>query len=131
MGIRVQWDNDAHTVVRYDFERQWTWEDFYTAKNAATALIDSVENPVAVMFDIPADVIVPSNFVSRMTGMLRQKHKRSYALVIVGGNSYTRALLGVLSSLADRMGSLLKVFNTLDEARAWIQEQETQRFARS
>src|SRR5687767_12578693 len=124
MSIMVTWDNDSHRIVCNIFDREWTWDDFQSAKAQSFAMVAGEDHPVAIVFVVPSDVLVPPNFVSHMSASLRQTGERSSVLVMVGGNPYLRALLNVLESVAARSSGLLRTFDTLDQARKWIAEWE-------
>jgi hypothetical protein len=120
MGILVKWDNDSHLIICNIFDREWTWDDFHSAKAQSYEMIRWENHPVAIVFVVPSDVLVPSNFVSHITTLLRQMNERRSALVMVGGNPYIRALVKVLESVAGRSGGQLRTFDTLDQARKWV-----------
>jgi hypothetical protein len=124
MGIQIVWDNDRKTVVRYIFDRDWTWEDLHAAKNYAYNLIDSVTYPVGVIFDAPPDVRLPANFLSNSMSIFKRKHARTYAVILVGSNAYARSLINMVGKIADAAGQTVKVFPKLDDARAWIASRE-------
>jgi hypothetical protein len=46
MPITVNWDNDAKTVIRYDFEGHWNWDEFRAAANEAFVFTRSVQHRV-------------------------------------------------------------------------------------
>ncbi len=60
MGVRAAWDDDAHRVIRYDFEGSWTWEEFEQAYDEAVRLFESADEPVGVIVNL-----LPSNALQR------------------------------------------------------------------
>ena len=41
MGIHISWDDDAQTCFRYHFEEQWTWDEFFAAKDHVKIMMDA------------------------------------------------------------------------------------------
>jgi hypothetical protein len=124
MSIAVTWDNDSHRIVCNIFDREWTWDDFQAAKAQSYAMVAAEDHPVAIVFVVPSDVLIPPNFVSQMSASLRQTGERNSVILLVGGNPYLRALLNVLESVAGRSGRLLQTFDSLNQARKWAAEWE-------
>jgi hypothetical protein len=122
MGITVLWDDEQRTVVRYVFQSEWTWDDFYVARNLVNGMVEGEAHPVAMLFDVPEDVVIPPNFVSKFATMFRTRPDNIYALVVVGGNDYVRALVGVLASVTDKTGNLLRAFYTEAQAHTWLKQ---------
>ena len=120
MGIAVAWDDDAHRIVCNTFDREWAWDDFHNAKTQSFQLLAQANRTAAIVFIVPSDVLIPSNFVSHMSTLIRQIRERGSILVLVGGNPYLRSLLNVLESVTGRSRSPLYTFETLDQARSWI-----------
>jgi hypothetical protein len=51
MSIQVNWDDDTRCVMRYVLDKDWTWEEFYTAKKQANLLMDAVPHKLGVIVD--------------------------------------------------------------------------------
>lgn len=51
MGIAVQWDNTEHTVIRWDFENDWSWDDLADTARVSSAMIASADNAVSVIIN--------------------------------------------------------------------------------
>src|SRR4026209_274017 len=102
MGITITWDDEHHMILRYIFDSQWTWDDFYVARDRVNGLVESEAHVVALLLKVPQDVTIPPNFVSKFATMFRERPANIYALVMVGGSPYMRALVGVLASVTDK-----------------------------
>ena len=118
MGIKIQWDDAARRIVRYDFDEQWTWEDFFVAKKQAYAMIDSVASKVAVIMFAPANVVLPPNMLTHGLSALRNKHPNTLVVVFVITKPFLRAMLTTMSKISRLAESSTVVVTTLEEARA-------------
>ncbi|MBE0689615.1 MAG: hypothetical protein IH587_05775 [Anaerolineae bacterium] len=52
MGIAVQWDNAEQTVIRWDFEQAWSWDEFADSARVSSAMIASKTIAVNVILNI-------------------------------------------------------------------------------
>lgn len=125
MSIAVSWDNDEHTVVRYRFEKRWTWDEFSAAKNEAVSMIDTVTHKVGIIMDAPSDVELPASMLTNARNALGKKHPNTAVIVIVPTNAFMRLMLNTLVIVSGTAGNTIQVANNLDEARALVAKQLT------
>jgi hypothetical protein len=118
MGIRVQWDDAAQKIIRFDFDEQWTWEDFFAAKKQSYNLIDEVARKVAVIMVAPPNMVLPPNMLTHGLSALRNKHTNTYLVVFVLNNSFLRTMLSTMAKVSRLAESSTSVVSSLDEARA-------------
>jgi hypothetical protein len=118
MGIKIQWDDAARRIVRYDFDEQWTWEDFFVAKKQAYAMIDAVARKVAVIMVAPNNVALPPNMLTHGLSALRNKHPNTLVVVFVITKPFLRAMLSTMSKISRLAEASTVVVFTLEEARA-------------
>lgn len=118
MGIRVQWDDAAQKIIRFDFDEQWTWEDFFAAKKQSYNLIDEVARKVAVIMVAPPNMVLPPNMLTHGLSALRNKHRNTYLVVFVLNNSFLRTMLSTMAKVSRLAESSTSVVSSLDEARA-------------
>ena len=118
MAIRVMWDDAARRIVRYDFDEQWTWEDFFAAKKQAYTMIDSVAQNIAVIMLAPHNVSLPPNMLTHGLSALRNKHPNTILVVFVITKPFLRAMLTTMSKISRLAESSTIVVSTLEEARA-------------
>ncbi len=65
MSINVTWDNAEHTVVRWEFDGVWEWEEFFDAFAQSKALVQSSsDRSVAVICDMRRSPRLPERFLT-------------------------------------------------------------------
>jgi hypothetical protein len=96
MPIQVQWEDPAHTLVRLQFERGWTWNDLYAAVDQADRLITSVPHTVHLLIDIRKAGGIPGDFISRAGDLFAQGSARANEgrKVVIGAGPLIRAAYG-------------------------------------
>jgi hypothetical protein len=128
MGIEVSWDNpDTKTIIRYDFEPEWTSDDFFDAIRADDAVIASVEHTVHLMFDMRRSEHVPFVPVSTLRDIAAGVSQKTGLIVLVGANMWMNVLADVFQKVyASRVQHFVGLRHawTPDHAREMIAEDE-------
>lgn len=119
MGISVQWDNPEKTIVRWDYDPGWSWDDFFTAQKQIEALVDSVGHRVDMILDVRNSPDVPQDMPDHFHGMTPTRLRRR-VMIIVGANSAMEAMLGAYAKYQPGAGKGIVVADTLEKARAMI-----------
>ena len=120
MPIKVSWDNECKTIVRYCFVGDWTWDEFFDAKQEAMCLIDGVPNKVGVIMDALNIPLLPGNWLIHIRKALRTKHPRTEAIVVIAQKPVIRTMIRSMRGKA-LMGVVpVELADDLDEARCII-----------
>jgi hypothetical protein len=121
MPIQVQWEDTAHTLVRLQFERGWTWNDLYAAVEQADRLITSVPHTVHLLIDIRHAGGLPGDFMRRAGDLFAQGEARANEgrKVVIGAGPLIRAAYsGFLKVYGGQMKNRPLLFaGDMDEAR--------------
>jgi hypothetical protein len=117
MNITVSWDNKQKTVIRYDFEGRWTWEEFYSASSQAFAMTCTVKHRVDTISNFKHGSVLPPNALIQFRQVMLNAPKNRGINVIVAHNSFVATLVKIFSNLNKRLGERLAVVDSLDEAR--------------
>ncbi|MFN8373769.1 MAG: hypothetical protein U0694_12955 [Anaerolineae bacterium] len=122
MNVHVSWDDAEQTIIRYDFDGNWTWDEFHAAAHEAYAMTRSVEHRVhTISYFRPGAMIPPDALVQFRLAMSNAPANRGVT-VIVGGSRFTRTLVEVFSKINRTLGERLKLAHSLEEARQIISE---------
>ena len=123
MGIRIFWDDDEKTVIRYEFEESWTWEDLIAAVQKDDELMAEVDHTVHLILDMRAIRDVPSNPMGHLRSIAGMVSPQLGLVIFVGTNRWAQALVEIFykvykSQVKGMSG--VAVVATLDEAYAAI-----------
>jgi hypothetical protein len=130
MSVTVQWDNEDKTLVRYDFEGRWTWDEFYAAYEQGKKLTEAVPYKLFYILypkDNTSQRYLPSNFLSHAVAINRQSDPNAGLTVIVSQSPFVHGLLSVLTTVMRFAGQRYATSRTLDEARAMLVKQPAER----
>jgi hypothetical protein len=117
MAISVQWDNLSHTIIRWDFDATWTWDELADSAKVSSAMIASTDEDV--------DVILNAGDSHPPAGRITAYQRSAFAytpsnirmLVLVSG-----AQMGALQ-LVMPFFQQLEIIESLEEARALLDMQ--------
>lgn len=120
MGITVLWDNPEQTIIRYAFDRQWTWNDFYAAKTQTDEMIEAVQHPVGVIFELPANVLIPPNALSHGKEFIDSRHTNLYLIALASPSTFLRTLFTMFRQVYPAAAKRVNMVTTLEEARTLL-----------
>lgn len=91
MAILTTWDNREQTVIRMEFETQWTVADLETAALATDTLMTSVTHQVDILIDIEGAQL-PKDFLNIAKTLLANPEPRPNEgnRVVVGASNLVR-----------------------------------------
>jgi hypothetical protein len=122
MAVRVFWDNDDQTIIHYQFDENWTWDEFFPAKAHAQELINTVSHKVGVILETHHNGVIPHNLLGNFRNGLRTKHPNTAIVVIVVTRPFIRTMISTVRALSPLAFVHLEMAFTLDEARLLIHD---------
>jgi hypothetical protein len=117
MGIDIRWDNPDQTRFVYHFEAQWTWDEFFVAKEQAKTLLDVANHKFVVIIDLTEVSRLPADSLAKARYALTNGHPNAFYIVLVVPNAIVRTIIGTLRDIAPITNRTLEFAATLDEAR--------------
>ncbi len=91
--IQVRFDNAEKTVIRWDFNGRWTWDDWYEGTRIALDLRATVDdNPcVPAIFDVKHSGPVPMGALPHARAAMELMDPRDY-VVIANPSGFIRSI---------------------------------------
>ncbi len=128
MSINVTWDNTEHTIVRWEFNGAWDWDEFYDAFAQSKALVQSSSDPsVAVICDLRRSAGLPEQFMAHYPHVHRDKSDNRGMIVVVGSSSFIKAAIRTFNQVFGRwLKDEIRTAASLEEARALIAQAREQ-----
>lgn len=99
MSFKVEWDNLERRVLRYTVADEWTWEEFYAARERGRQLADAVAHEhIDAIIDLRSGGVFPNNPLFHFRRMPAESHPKliDSAVVFVGNNLYVSTLLEIM-----------------------------------
>jgi hypothetical protein len=120
VGIHVAWENAEHTIIRYEYDHDWTWEDFHAAAQQGIALSKTVPHPVAHLANLQhAQLSAQSNGFVTIRNFLRTI-KPDQGVVIIVHNHLSAIMLNIFKRIYPEYGNSFFGVASLEDAHRLI-----------
>ncbi|MFN8379588.1 MAG: hypothetical protein U0452_13050 [Anaerolineae bacterium] len=116
MAIDVEWYGHSDRIILMHFHEDFSWDEFYEAKQQADLMMDSVDHNCALVLWFPTKVPPLTNALSNGRAMLSRRHPRSERFIIVSQSSFVRSLGSMLGQIVGPRATLVEVAATPEEA---------------
>lgn len=123
MAVQIAWDTQEKDIVRYLYDENWTWEEFFEAVKQTKAMAESAPSNIGIIMDANSSHLkFPPNMVTHLKNALRNRHPKSKIVVVTIQNAFLRTLITTISKISGKDGHELRIANSEDEARRIIRE---------
>ncbi len=126
-NIEINWDNDDKTVMRYTYQGQWTWQEFYGVMEQSHQMMDTVDHPVDILVDMRASAQIPQGAVTQFRRIANVRHPNTGTIVAVTEARVARMLYDIFATVFRPIASRYHIVQTIDEAYAAIEDARYQR----
>lgn len=121
MPIQVNWDNAEKTILHFEFEGVWTWEEFEPIHKQAAEMTAGMDHTIDVIFDVEKSASKPKNLMlnmQRFSGIVPPNWGRQ---VIVRKGQFTKTMIYTYSRIFGKKKepNLLHA-DTLEAARSLL-----------
>lgn len=121
MAILVKWDNNEETIIRWDFDGRWNWDQAANAARESVELRQGKSHKVAIILNLQQSTMMKSDvFQNTVELMMLSPDDRDY-IVVVGRNVYTQALVEIFRKMFLDLEHVIYSTDTLHEARRLIE----------
>jgi hypothetical protein len=106
MKVQVQWHNEEHNLLYYQFEKDWDWEDMHKAFTEARSLMASVPHRVDIIMDLGVAGLVPKGALAKIRWAFDvPKAENIGVTIIVTPNAFVKYMTDMASKM---WGSVIK-----------------------
>jgi len=129
MGIRVDWDNEEQTVIRFQASGKWTWDDLFTGLDRVEVMSADVPHTVHAIIDLREADAIPSGMFFSFNGKKQAEKLASKAdqsrgrIVIAGANGMIRSIFDTFRKFNRSMSEGVHFTDTLRQARAYLAQE--------
>ena len=118
MGIHVVWDNAEKSIIRWDFDMDWDWTNFWDAFSEAMRMSEGNTQRVDVISNVTNTKRLPIGALGAFKSVDTKLPDFVKLVVVAGSNSVTRVMINTFAQIY-RIDSW-RTATTVDEARAII-----------
>jgi hypothetical protein len=121
MPVSAYWLNDEQTIVQYDFEGRWTWDEFYPEYQKALKMERSVTHRVDVLMDFRRSKSVPPSALTHMRKITDNQPDNIGLSVFVTTNPFFNVMYTAGVRFYPKMQDYFVIVETIEEAYEIIQ----------
>lgn len=126
MTMELQWVSDEKRIIYWRFADYWTWAEYFQTIPLLIELAsESQEARIDIICDLSESKHIPLNViqnVQRGSPKTPDDAKRWGITVVVSGDGFVKATLGLLQKLIPFLGQHYYLAKNLDEAEKIILE---------
>jgi hypothetical protein len=120
MSVTVSWDNQQHTALRFDYEGEWTWEEWYAAMDEAETVINLHGDIVHFIHNVGNSMYLPKNAMTNFKQNAIHFHAMVGMTFIVSDNHFIKVMFNTFKRFAREWAARYHFVATVDEARQMI-----------
>lgn len=126
MGVRIRWDNKEKTIIVFEMDQRWEWDEFYPLYKKYVGMMDSVPHRVHIIYHLVDNTTrIPPLILLHMPRLMRMTHPREDRSVVVGRMQFAERFFAILANMGLREYTERYQFvDTLDEAHAVLDRYE-------
>ena len=119
MPIHIHWDNDTKTILRHDFEGNWTWDEYFELVQKRNTHMASVDHHVDVIANMKPG-IMPSGFALSSAKTSLRSAPPNHGLFVIVTNTVISTFLDLFKQFDRETGLILREADSVEEAREII-----------
>jgi len=120
MGITVLWDNPTCTIIRWQFDTAWTWDDVVKSEQLTRLMLGSVDHTVDIIWDLQRTIALPTPLSFALDERIECLAGTNSVILLTGSNRYIRTVIRALAAMNRSLGYKLGFVDTLEEAREML-----------
>ena len=127
MGIRVVWYDAEKTIIVWEFDGEWEWQDYHAAINTAVVMIKSVDHVVDSIMDLRRNRALPPNALVQGKRWFVVAPPNFGITVVAGGSALIRGIASTIAAVYKRFSERILMAATVEEAIKIIRTKKQQR----
>ncbi len=92
MSIELLWEDDAKTILRFNFVGSWTWDDYYPLHEKAEQMAAAMPHIVHSMVDLRQNRSVPTNVITHLTNIANRQASNAGLTVLITNNRFLQMI---------------------------------------
>jgi hypothetical protein len=120
MAVRVDWDDENHTILHYKMEGRWRWNELYTAVKEGHFLNSDTSHDVYAIVNLESSLGVPPSAMAQFGTLATLTRPNTKVVVFVAGGGFVSALIKTFNRVYHGAGVQSCWVATLADAYALI-----------
>lgn len=99
MSIVVYWEDEAQTIIRWDFDEKWSWDDFHEAFRISLVMGENIQHRVDVLANAVKSPNMPMGALAEFKRLDRQLPAFVKLIVVAGSSPFTRSMIELFGKI--------------------------------
>lgn len=118
MGIRVAWSDEKHSILVWQYEADWNWDDFHAAFAQSVQMGETYTHRIDVINDLSGTTRIPPEALMHFRRLTRQMPPTVRLVFICGANAFTNTLIQAFGKIYNQ--TTWRTATSADDARGQI-----------
>ncbi len=121
MTITLNWLDNTHKILKWDFDTHWTWEQFHQAVDESSLITKDYSHSIDLILNL-ADSQFPltTAVIAHIRRGMTVATEQGGIVVLMSHNTFARVLVTVFSKVNPHLGKSFRVASSMDEAQKAI-----------
>ncbi len=120
MPITLHWDDTEQTIIRWDFQGTWDWQEVYACTKRSTQMREEVEHPVSVILNMDKAGLLKPGALNHAKVALQFSPDNRDMVVVVGRSTFLQTMVEIFSKMNVSISDSFTGVESLAEARRII-----------
>lgn len=120
MSVNLVWDDSHHTTLRFDYEGEWTWNEWYAAMDDAETRIRELDDTVYLINNLGDTTYLPKNAMTNFKQNAIHFHAIVRMTFIVSENLFIKVMFNTFKRFAGAWAEHYYFVTSLEEGRQMI-----------
>jgi hypothetical protein len=125
MPVQIVWDDAEQTVIRFEMNGKWSWQEFYSAYISKWDEVANIGHRVDAIADVTQTNYMPAGSITQVRSFASKRPDNTGIMVFAGANNYVTALMQTVQKLFKALSQRsisVRFAASLDDAHAVIAE---------
>ncbi len=123
MPISVRWENNEKTIVRWEFDGRWTWNDYYDALEQSDRLLDSIQRSADLLVNMQQTNFIANGYPAQFRRVSRFHPKAGIAVLVIT-NAFIETMLRMMMRFQPQSAHRIIIARSLEKAQSILQEHQ-------
>jgi hypothetical protein len=122
MPVNVKWMDDAKTILMYECQDEWTWEEAWDAFDIGHPMLEASPHVVDVIIDFMTSEGMPQGARGQIRELTDRAAENWGLCIVTGEDAMAQQIMFTLSKIFPKLGERFRMVKNREAALELIQE---------
>lgn len=117
MTITLTWFDDTHKILLWNFDKNWTWEQFHQAVDESSFVAKDYTHSIDLILNLgDSQFPLTTAVIAHIRRGMAVATEQGGIVVLMSHNTFARVLVTIFSKVNPKLGNSFRVASSTDEA---------------